>query len=446
MATDLKTINPKTEGWPRLKDGLGLWEHRGKVAIVGYGYSDLDRRWDGVTMEKTYGAYAIEALQNAIADSGLRPDEIDGLMVCPDNAGDTWRAEDRGAPRPFFDAPYDSEDGLSHVTCDWLIKGMERAGTPLTNLTYIDNESSSIGQLTGKAAQVVGNGQAKNVLMMYGMGNVPGRYHLEEGDYSRGGRKWSAPWGWMTSAMMQHAFVFLQYCTKYGGSHDDLAPFVINQRRNGLLTPWGYYAKHEQYQITLEDYLTQRYIAWPCGLLDSDRPVNHAMAMLFTTSDRAKDMKQKPIYVLSHVQVSQQSRSTMATLEDHEGFTDNLVERLYEAAGVTYGDLDVFNPYDGFATFTQTYLEAFQWHGVKRGDAFAFYAGDITVEGPHPFNSSGGNLGCGRTRTAMYTDSIEQLRGIAGPRQIKLKAETAAMGQVTPGGNGHIYLSTVLPS
>jgi hypothetical protein len=70
-------------------------------------------------------------------------------------------------------------------------------------------------------------------------------------------------------------------------------------------------------------------------------------------------------------------------------------------------------------------LEAFQWHGVKRGDAFAFYAGDIRVEGPHPFCSSGGNLGNRRTRTAMYTDSIEQLRGTAGARQVRVRAETA---------------------
>ena len=61
----------------------------------------------------------------------------------------------------------------------------------------------------------------------------------------------------------------------------------------------------------------------------------------------------------------------------------------------------------------QFFLEAFQWHGVKRGDAFAFYAGDIRVEGPHPLCSRGGNLGNGRTRTAMYTDCIEQLRGTA---------------------------------
>jgi hypothetical protein len=80
----------------------------------------------------------------------------------------------------------------------------------------------------------------------------------------------------------------------------------------------------------------------------------------------------------------------------------------------------------------------FQWHGVKRGDAFAFYAGDIRVEGPHPFCSSGGNLGNGRTRTAMYTDSIEQLRGTAGARQVRIRAETALAAFTTPSNGGWI--------
>ncbi len=73
----------------------------------------------------------------------------------------------------------------------------------------------------------------------------------------------------------------------------------------------------------------------------------------------------------------------------------------------------------------QFFLEAFQWHGVKRGDAFAFYAGDIRVEGPHPFCSSGGNLGTGRCRTAMYTDS-------------KVRAETALAAFTTPSSGGWI--------
>ena len=92
----------------------------------------------------------------------------------------------------------------------------------------------------------------------------------------------------------------------------------------------------------------------------------------------------------------------------------------------------------GYSLFCQTFLEGFQWHGVKKGEAHDFFAGDITVEGPHPFNSSGGNLGTGRTRTAIFTDCIEQLRGQAGERQVRVRAETAAAGCNTPGGNGYI--------
>ena len=101
-------------------------------------------------------------------------------------------------------------------------------------------------------------------------------------------------------------------------------------------------------------------------------------------------------------------------------------------------DVDIFNPHDGYAPMAQFFLEGFQWHGVKRGDAFAFYADDIRVEGPHPFCSSGGNLGNGRARTAMYTDSIEQLRGAAGARQVKVRAKTALAAFTTPSGGGWI--------
>jgi hypothetical protein len=74
----------------------------------------------------------------------------------------------------------------------------------------------------------------------------------------------------------------------------------------------------------------------------------------------------------------------------------------------------------------------------KCGDSFDFYAGDIRVDGPHPLCSSGGNLGNGRTRTAMYTDSIEQLRGTAGAPQVRLRAETAPGAFTTPSSSGWI--------
>jgi hypothetical protein len=38
----------------------------------------------------------------------------------------------------------------------------------------------------------------------------------------------------------------------------------------------------------------------------------------------------------------------------------------------------------------------------------------------------------------MYTDSIEQLRGTAGPRQVKVRAETALAAFTTPSSGGWI--------
>src|SRR5207302_8618560 len=112
--------------------------------------------------------------------------------------------------------------------------------------------------------------------------------------------------------------------------------------------------------------------------------------------------------------------------------------RMYEGAGLGSEVDVVLNRYDGYGRMWQFFLEDCQWHGVKRGDAFAFYAGGISVEGPHPFCSSGGKLGNGRTRTAMYTDSIEQLRGTAGARQVKIRAETALAAFTTPSSGGWI--------
>ena len=121
--------------------------------------------------------------------------------------------------------------------------------------------------------------------------------------------------------------------------------------------------------------------------------------------------------------------------------TDGLARMMWEGSGLGPKDVDVFNPYDGYLQFTQQYLEGFQWHGVKRGEAMDFYAGDIRVEGSHPFCSSGGNIGTGRTRYSLFTDSIEQLRGTAGQRQIRIRCETALAGSTVPTSNGFVMFS-----
>ena len=57
---------PDRYQWRRDKDGLGVWEHRGKVAVAGVGHSPVDRRWDEVSMDKTLG---------------VTPDQVDGEVT-----------------------------------------------------------------------------------------------------------------------------------------------------------------------------------------------------------------------------------------------------------------------------------------------------------------------------------------------------------------------------
>ena len=435
-------------GWRRDQEGLGLWPHQGKVAITGWGMSPVDRRWDGTSMDKTLGSYAILAAQLALEDAGVRPEEVDGLLQCPNNmaGANGGPSANWGPTRPYLAPPYDSEDGLSIVTSGWMLNNMPG----LTNVGFAPSVVPDIGEGMGMAAQAVGDGKCEIALYIYTANNLEGRYrrggeNLE--DYARGARQWTVPWGNHGGNDWINTIPILQYCREYGTTWEEfLAAFVVNQHRNGLMNDWGFYSLHEPYQLTVEDYVDSRRILNPLRIWDCDRPVNAAGAFVFTTAERARDMKQKPIYVLNHNAGNAGGpRSSQPVLDDVEAWAGRAARLAYEGSGLRPEDVDIFNPYDGYSTMTPFFLEAFQWHGVKRGDAHAFFNGDISVEGSHPFCSGGGNLGSGRTRTAMYIDSIEQLRGTAGRRQVSVKAETAICAYAPAGSMGYLCVSNALP-
>ena len=440
------------DGWRREKPGLGVWPHRGKVAITGIGHSPVDRRWDGTDMSRTLGAKAIQACERALADAGVSKDEVDGILCCPESLAGASIAGAAGmwGPRPFFAPPYDTEWGLSVVNNQWLIQNMG-----LKNVTFAPDNVPHIWDQVGMTSQAVGDGHCKVALMVYTGANFEGRYRRggENAEpTAKGDRAFTAPWGNHGGNDFVNVFPLQQYCLKYGGTPNDVGPFVINQHRNGRRAPWGFYTNNEPGMITIEDYKSSRFILKPLRLWDCDRPVHGVTAYLFTTAERAKDMKQPPVYVLSHSQHNVRPASTQPVLKDMEAATDLAAGMLFEGTGLQPKDVDILNPYDGYSYMTQFWLEAFKFHGVKRGDAFGFYAGDIRAEGPQPFCSGGGNLGNGRTRSAMFTDSIEQMRGTTGvlqgfdtnlknKRKVTVKADVAFCASSPPMGGGWIALS-----
>ncbi|MDA1096297.1 MAG: thiolase family protein [Chloroflexi bacterium] len=424
----------KENGWERSRDPVGIWEHRGKVALAGRGHSATDRRWDGESLDQTLGVHVMDAARLAMEDAGISPDEVDGIVTSAGGQPGGAPLSDVWAPRPFFDPPYDSEDGLTHVTAGWLAQQMG-----LKNVKYTYSHGGPIWNLIGLAAQIVGDGRATVVLVPYPNGNLPGRYHQNPSNVARGPAQWSDTWGWGLSGQ---GFTFDQYCRKYGSNHDRMAPFVVQEHQNGLLWPHSYYAQHEPEPFTTEDYLNGRMIAKGLSIFDCDRPVMAGACYVVTTAERARNMKQKPVYVLDHTESGFSPRSLVQTLDDTEEWTDVQAKRAYAGSGLTAKDIDLFAPYDGFAVFTQYFLEAFGWRGVKRGEAHDFYAGDISLGGPNPINSGGGNMGTGRMRTVFVTDLMEQLQGRAGARQVKIKAEVAVTIGVLPVTAGVLALSS----
>ena len=125
------TINTQT-GWMRNRLGEGVWKNRGKVAVAGLGHSPVDRRWETGNFDKSLGAYSILAAKRAMEDAGITADQIDGIVSAPGPLGDNW-----GPSRPYFAPPYDSEDGITKVTAEWLARGL---GIAPDKLKFASNE------------------------------------------------------------------------------------------------------------------------------------------------------------------------------------------------------------------------------------------------------------------------------------------------------------------
>jgi acetyl-CoA acetyltransferase len=426
----------------RTKEGTGVWPHRGKVAAVGVGHSPTQRRWDG-RPETTVGGLAIDALRKAIADAGVKPEDIDGLVMdTSTTTGSHWPV---GKPIPedflaMYQATDNALDGIGQLSAEWILKNMPE----LKNVTFTMIGPGCMSNAVVVAAAAVGQGLTHTCLVLKGWQNFVGRYY-QEGDALEptrsGPAKWSAPWG--GPACYGTAQQFQRYMFKYNKNHDMHAPFVVNSRRNGLMFPEGYWAQHRPEPLTAEDYINARWVAKPANLFDNDIPIMAAAAYLFTTADRAKDMAQKPAYILGTASNRFRARSLALTLEEVEESTAHTGRMIYENAGIGASDLSFENMYDGFGLFHVFHIEGLGYAGIKRGEALDLYQGDISIEGPNPVSPSGGNIGSGRTRFWMHTDSIQQIQGRAGERQIHRPAEIGVSGGPTPtGGNFTVWSAT----
>jgi acetyl-CoA acetyltransferase len=172
--------------------------------------------------------------------------------------------------------------------------------------------------------------------------------------------------------------------------------------------------------ISVPDVLNSRLVADPLHLLDCCVVSDGGGAILVTTEERARDLKQMPVFVLgsseshTHAHISQMPDLTVTAAA-------MTAPRAFAEAGVTHNDIDMAMIYDSFTITVLILLEDLGF--CKKGEGGAFVQdGRIALGGQLPINTDGGGLSSnhpGMRGIFLIIEAVRQVRGQCGPRQVE---------------------------
>jgi acetyl-CoA acetyltransferase len=205
------------------------------------------------------------------------------------------------------------------------------------------------------------------------------------------------------------------------------------------MNPW---AQMRDRELTLEDHQASRYIVEPLHLFDCCLVSNGAVAIIVTSAERARELRQPPVYILGTGQCSPGDNQQAG--RDPAVFTGATQsgEEAFRMAGLTLADVDVVELYDCYTYTVLVTLEDYGFCGKGEGGAFV-EDGKLAPGGSLPVNTGGGQL------SAYYmwgmtpmSEGVVQARGQGGERQVP-KHDVVLVS-----GNGGIlnYHSTTLLS
>jgi acetyl-CoA acetyltransferase len=367
--------------------------YRNRVAIAGYAQSDIVRHAD-----RPLGALTVETARRAIADAGLRPDQIDGFTS--------------SALVPAAGS-HAVEDGISTVSSAWLA---EHLGL---NPRFASGFQGH-GQLPGSVAlavNAIASGAADHVLVHRALHNPMGRYHGNTMAEAAGAWQWTAPQGYFGPLAMI-GLTYNEYLERFGACRESTAAVAVEARKNGARIPWSYWHGRP---LAREQYLAAPLLADPICRLDCDIPVDGAAAFVLTSAERARDLPNRPVYVAGYAGGSPTRRRIPLhwPLDDLYETGAETARRLWAAAGVGPADVDLPQLYDGFSPLVYLWLEVLGFCPV--GEAHRFVQdGGIDSDSPSalPVLSGGGALGNGRMHgVPQMLECYLQLSGRAGARQ-----------------------------
>ncbi|MFC1683660.1 thiolase domain-containing protein [Candidatus Zixiibacteriota bacterium] len=216
-----------------------------------------------------------------------------------------------------------------------------------------------------------------------------------------------------------YAMMANRHMHTYGTTREQLAQVAVKNHENGSKNPRAQYP----FKVTVEQVLKSVMVADPLRILDCSPITDGGAAVILCPVEMAKKLSQKDI-----VQVvgSGQASDTIALHSREDltwlGATAKASEMAYKMAGVGPEDIDLVEVHDCFTIAEICVTEALGLVEKGKGGQ-AVESGLTALGGKVPVNASGGLKSkghpVGATGVAQVVETVEQLRGEAGDRQVK---------------------------
>ncbi|MBV9449904.1 MAG: lipid-transfer protein [Streptosporangiaceae bacterium] len=355
------------------------------AAIVGIGATEFSK--DSGRSELRLAA---EAVQAALADAGLTPSDVDGLVTFTmDSNAEVAVARELGIGELTFFSQIGYGGGAACATVHQAAMAVTTGAAGVVVCYRALNERS--GRRFGRVAVAAAS--------------MPTSGGIDNG--------WHYPMGLATPAAMV-AMAARRYMHESGATSEDFGRVAVADRKHAATNPHAWFYGRP---ISLAEHQESRWIAEPLRLLDCCQESDGAVAVVVTSLERARNLPHPPAVISAAAQgagpdqftMTSYYRSDMASLPE----MGVVARQLWRQAGIGPSDVRTAVLYDHFTPYVLMQLEELGF--CERGEARHFIAdGALEPGGRLPLNPHGGQLGEAYIHGMNgIAEAVRQIRGTA---------------------------------
>jgi len=359
------------------------------VAIIGVGCTRFGEMWD-----RSFRDIVVEAGARAIEDAKLTGEEIEAMYVGNMSAGQ-----------------FIQQEHLGSLIADFV--GLATMHIPATR---VEAACASGGLALRTAIMAVASGY-HDVVVAAGVEKMT---DVETGVTvdalaSAADREWEGFMGATFPAL--YAMVARLHMHRYGTTRDQLAQVAVKNHRNAVDNPRAQFRN----EISIDTVKNASMVSAPLTLIDCSPITDGAAAVIVAPADVAREYTDSPVYGLGTGQatdtLSLHTRRDLCTFDA----TVEAGRRAYGMSGVGPEDIDLVEVHDCFTIAEILAIEDLGFFKKGQGGP-ATLNGETAIGGKIPVNTSGGLKACGHpvgaTGIKQAVECVEQLRGVAGKRQV----------------------------